>query len=107
MLTLNKIILVGYLSKDLIPRYLDGGRLIVVGRLFTNDLWIDDTGLTKQESVYHNVIFKYDKAKIALEKIHKNDLVYIDGKLKFREWIGKNGLKRCVSEVNVINFSKL
>jgi|GEM_PF-3036565 len=107
MMTLNKVILTGILVKDLIFKELDDSSQIAIGRLYTNDFWEDEKGVKHQVMDYHNLIFKSDQAGVALYRLRQNDLIYVDGKLKYRNWTSKDGTQQITAEIIVSSFKAL
>jgi len=103
MHTLNKVILTGILINNLISKKLDNGRIQVTAKLATNDFWEDDQLIKHQLVDYHTLIFKYDLAQIALDKLSKNSLVHVDGKLKYRNWKNTENQQRWTSEI-IVNY---
>jgi len=103
MYTLNKVILTGFLTKDLTIKNLDSGNIQVTAKLATNDFWEDEQGIKHQVIDDHTLIFKYDLAQIALDRLYKGSLVHVDGKLKYRNWKNIENQQRWTSEI-IVNY---
>ncbi|WP_248920497.1 single-stranded DNA-binding protein [Pseudomonas entomophila] len=97
----NKVILVGTCGQDPEVRYLPNGNAVTSLSLATSEAWTDkQTGQKVEKTEWHRVVLFGKVAEIAGEYLRKGSQVYIEGKLKTREW-EKDGIKRYVTEVHV------
>ncbi|MDF9619533.1 single-stranded DNA-binding protein [Pseudomonas entomophila] len=98
---INKVILVGTCGQDPEVRYAPNGTAITNLSLATSESWNDrQTGQKVEKTEWHRVTLFGKVAEIAGEYLRKGSQVYIEGKLKTREW-EKDGIKRYVTEVHV------
>ena len=90
MASVNKVILVGNLGRDPEVRYNPAGNAICHVSIATTSQWKDKaTGMRREETEWHRVVF-YDRlAEIAGEYLKKGRSVYIEGRLKTRKWQDK------------------
>ncbi|HEY8740604.1 MAG TPA: single-stranded DNA-binding protein [Candidatus Dormibacteraeota bacterium] len=96
---INRVIMVGRLTRD--PEVHDtasGGKLANM-RLVTSEYRKGEDGQRKDEVQYHSVVAIGRLGEVCADYLGKGRLVYIEGKLRTREWEGKDGLHRYTTEV--------
>ena len=103
---INKVILVGNLTKPAEIKNTSSGGVVALLNLATNESWVDKTsGEKKSKAEYHRItVFN----KLA-EVIQKLDLdtgtqLYIEGQLTHRDYLDKTGQKKYVTEVKLGGF---
>ncbi len=97
--SINKVILIGNLGKDPELRYTSSGVAVATFSLATNESWKDPEGNTQERTQWHNVVAWRKLAEICGEYLKKGGKVYIEGRLQYRNYDDKNGVKRSVTEV--------
>ncbi|MGI8607697.1 MAG: single-stranded DNA-binding protein [Candidatus Dormibacteria bacterium] len=96
---INRVIMVGRLTRD--PEVHDtasGGKLINM-RLVTTEYRKSEDGQRHDEVQYHSIVALGRLGEICADYLAKGRLVYIEGKLRTREWEGKDGLHRYTTEI--------
>jgi single-strand DNA-binding protein len=96
---INRVIMVGRLTRD--PEVHDttsGGKVSNL-RLVTSEYRKSEDGQRREEVQYHSVVAFGRLGEICAEYLRKGRLVYIEGKLRTREWDGKDGIHRYTTEV--------
>ncbi|MFY9614749.1 MAG: single-stranded DNA-binding protein [Candidatus Dormiibacterota bacterium] len=96
---INRVTIVGRLTRD--PEVHDtasGGRLSNL-RIVTDEVRKDADGNRKEEVQYHSVVAFGRLGEICADYLRKGRLVYVEGKLRTREWDGKDGLHRYTTEI--------
>jgi len=96
---INRVTLVGRLTRD--PEVHDtasGGQLVNM-RLVTTEFRKGEDGARKEEVQYHSVVAFGRLAEVCSDYLRKGRLVYIEGKLQTREWTNKEGVKQYTTEV--------
>lgn len=97
----NRVILIGTLGQDPEVKYLGNGNAVCNLSLATSEQWKDkQSGEKKEATEWHRVVLFGKVAEIAGEYCRKGGQVYIEGKLKTREW-EKDGIKRYSTEIVV------
>ena len=98
--SVNKVILVGHLGRDVETRYTPSGVPVSQFTLATNRRWKDQqTGDWKEETDWHRIVlWRNDNL---LQYLTKGKQVYIEGSLRTRNWEDKEGQKRSTTEVVV------
>lgn len=108
MAGINKVILVGNLGKDPEVRYLEGGTAVANFTLATSETYKDrTTGEKKTSTEWHNVVVWRGLAEIAEKYLKKGMQVYVEGKLRTRQWQDKDGNNRYTTEIVGDNFQML
>lgn len=108
MAGINKVILVGNLGKDPEVRYLEGGTAVANFTLATSETFKDKTnGERKTNTEWHNIVLWRGLAEIAEKFLKKGMQVYIEGKLRTRQWQDKDGNNRYTTEVVADNLQML
>jgi len=99
MAGVNKVILVGNLGRDPEVRHLESGVPVASFSVATSETYNDkNTGERKTITEWHNVVLWRGLAEIAEKYLHKGDQVYIEGKLRTRQW-EKDGVTRYSTEI--------
>ena len=107
MAGVNKVILVGNLGKDPEVRHLESGVPVASFSLATSESYKDrNTGERKTVTEWHNVVLWRGLAEVAEKFLKKGDQVYIEGKLRTRQWESDNGT-RYTTEVIGDNMTML
>lgn len=103
--SLNKVMLIGNLTRDPNLRYTPNGTAVCSFGLATNRSWASADGGEKQERVeFHNVVSWAKLAEICGQLLHKGDKVYLEGRLQTREWKGDDDQSRRTTEVVIDNM---
>jgi len=97
----NKVILIGNAGSDPEVRYAPNGNAFANLTLATSESWKDkQTGQLQERTEWHRVVFSGKIAEIVGEYVRKGQQLYVEGKLRTREW-EKDGVKRYTTEVLV------
>jgi len=108
MAGINKVILVGNLGKDPEVRYLEGGTAVANFPIATSETYKDkNTGERKTNTEWHNIVLWRGLAEIAEKYLKKGNQIYIEGKLRTRQWQDKDGNNRYTTEVVGDNLQML
>jgi single-strand DNA-binding protein len=99
MANLNKVLLIGNLTKDPELRYTPGGTAVANLRMATNRTFKDKTGETRQEACFLTVVAWDKQAEVCNQYLHKGSPLFVEGRLQSRSWDGPDGKKRSVIEV--------
>ena len=100
MAGINKVILVGNLGKDPEVRYLEGGTAVANFPIATSETYKDrNSGEKKTNTEWHNIVLWRGLAEIAEKYLKKGSQVYIEGKLRTRQWQDKDGNNRYSTEI--------
>jgi single-strand DNA-binding protein len=99
MANLNKVLVIGNLTRDPELRYTPGGTAVANLRLATNRRYKDKSGELKQEVCYLTVVTWDKQAEVCNQYLHKGSPLFVEGRLQSRTWDGPDGKKRSVVEI--------
>ncbi|HXG38173.1 MAG TPA: single-stranded DNA-binding protein [Bacteroidota bacterium] len=97
--SVNKVILLGNLGKDPELRYTNSGVAVATFSLATNEQRRDPSGNVQEKTEWHNIVAWSKLAEICGEYLKKGSKVYLEGRLQYRSYDDKNGVKRYVTEI--------
>jgi single-strand DNA-binding protein len=98
-MNLNKVFLIGRLTKDPELKNLPSGKNLCQISIATDRFYTDKDGNKKQETEFHNVILFGRLAEIASQYLKKGSLVFIEGRLRTRNWEDESGNKKSRTEI--------
>lgn len=99
--SLNKVILIGNLTRDPEMRYTNSGTPVATFGMATNKSWKDTNGETKELAEFHNLVAWNKMAEICQQLLAKGMKVYVEGSLNTRSWEGEDGVTRYKTEIRV------
>lgn len=103
--SLNKVMLIGNLTRDPNLRYTPNNTAVCSFGIATNRSWSPANGGEKQDRVeFHNIVAWSKLADICGQLLHKGDKVYVEGRLQTRDWKGDDGAERKTTEVVIDNM---
>jgi len=106
--TLNKVMLIGYLGDDVKMHYFDGGNCIGRFPLATNETYTNKTTNEKITSTeWHNLVVRNKAAEICEKYLTKGDKIYVEGRIKSRQWQAEDGSTKFTTEIQVTEFTFL
>jgi len=103
-MNVNKVILVGRLTRDPEIRNTSGGQSVATVSMATNRFWKDKSGQKQEQTEYHNVILWGRLAEIAGQYLTKGQEAYFEGRLQTRKYTDKSGVERRITEVVAENM---
>src|SRR5262245_1332767 len=102
---LNKVTLIGNLVRDPESRSLPSGQQVTRFTLATNYAWQDAASRAKKEAVdFHDVIAWGKLGEIVQRYVKKGSKVYIEGRLRKRSVVVKDGPRRTTTEIIADNM---
>jgi single-strand DNA-binding protein len=99
MSSLNKILLIGHLGKDPEIRYTPDGSPVATFSLATSENWTDKNGSRQEHTEWHNIVAWNRLADLSKRFLAKGRQVYVEGRIRSREWSDREGNKRRTTEV--------
>ncbi len=99
--SLNKVILIGNLTRDPILRESSSGVLVCTFGLATNTSWKDGEGNVQERAEFHNILAFNKLAEICAQVLASGMLVYIEGELRTRVKEKDNGEKYYKTEIKL------
>lgn len=95
---LNKVIIIGNLTRDPELKALPSGVQVVNMSIATNRTWKDKDGQKKEEVEFHNVVAFGKTAELSAQYLKKGQSALIEGRLQTRSW-EKDGVKMYRTEI--------
>ncbi len=102
----NSVRLIGRLGQDPEIKTLENGRKMARFSLATNERYKKANGEVAENTDWHNLVAWGPKAEFAEKHLHKGREISVEGKLTSRSYVGKDGVKKYITEV-VLNEIKL
>ena len=104
---LNKVMLIGNLTRDPEMRTTPGGQNVCSFGLATNLVWNDQSGPRQTRAEFHNIVAWRKLAEICAQYLKKGNKIYIEGRMQTRDWQDKEGNKRQRTEIVADNMIML
>lgn len=98
-MNLNKVFLIGRLTRDPENRTLPSGQPVCSFGLATDRFFIDKEGKKQQQTEFHNIVLFGRLAEIASQYLKKGSLAFIEGRIRTRNWQDNSGNKRSRTEI--------
>jgi single-strand DNA-binding protein len=105
--TVNKVILIGRLGKDPEVKYTPSGAPVAKFTLATDEVFKDRSGEQQKHTEWHNIVAWNKLAEICGEYLTKGKLVYIEGRIRSRQWEDQAGNKRTAYEIIALGMQML
>ncbi len=106
--TLNKVMLIGHLGDEVKMHFFEGGNSIGRFPIATNETYTNrQTGEKVSTTEWHNIVVRNKLAEICEKYLSKGDKVYLEGRIKTRQWEGQDGAKRYATEIHVSDMTFL
>lgn len=99
--SLNKVMLIGNLTRDPETRYTGNGTAVATFGLATNKSWKDTEGNPQESTQFHNIVAWNKMAEICQQILAKGMKVYVEGELNTRSWEGEDGQTKYKTEIRV------
>lgn len=99
MVSLNKIFLVGNLTKDPELRYTPQGTAVTTLRIAANRTFKDKSGQPQKDTCFVNVVVWSQMAEVCNQYLQKGRQVFVEGRLQSRSWQNNEGKNRSTLEV--------
>jgi len=97
--SLNKVELIGNLTRDPELRYTPQGTPVCSFGIATNRSWVTDSGEKKEEAEFHRIVAWNKLAELCSQLLTKGRKIYIEGRLANRSWTGQDGAQRNITEI--------
>lgn len=108
---LNKVMLIGNVGADPEIRYFEGGASgstkVASIRLATTEKYTSRTGETRENTEWHSISAWRGLADLAEKYIKKGTQIYVEGRLRTREYTDQTGAKRYRTEIQADNIQLL
>jgi len=106
-MSLNRVQLIGNLTRDPEVRQIPGGQTVATLSIATNFSWVDQSGQKQDKAEYHTVVAWRKLADICGQYLRKGSKIFMEGRLQTRDWEGEDGVKRYKTEIVADNMIML
>lgn len=97
--SLNRVQLIGNLTRDPELRYTPQGTAVCTIGLATNRSWTTDSGDKKEEVEYHKIIAWNKLGELCSQLLSKGRKIYVEGRLSTRSWTAQDGAQKTTTEI--------
>src|SRR6185312_17005942 len=85
----NRVVLIGNLGKEPDIQHLEGNIAVAKFPLATTETYKDKSGTLVSQTEWHTIVLWRGLAELAQKYLHKGSLVYIEGRIRTRNWEDK------------------
>ena len=107
MASLNRVMLIGNLTRDPELRYIPSGSAVATFTLGVNRVYKTQSGEKKEQASFIRIVVWGRRAEVCGEYLSKGSPVFIEGRLQSRDWQTQDGQKRNTVEVIADNVQFL
>ena len=97
----NKVTLVGYTGKEVEMISFENGNVKAAVSLATSDYYTNAKGDKVEETQWHSLVAFGKTAEILQKYVTKGKEIAVEGKLTYRSYDDKDGVKRYITEIKV------
>ncbi|OGF51486.1 hypothetical protein A3I27_03860 [Candidatus Giovannonibacteria bacterium RIFCSPLOWO2_02_FULL_43_11b] len=102
-MNLNKVFLIGNLTRDPEMRALPSGQSVASFGIATNRIYKKD-GKQEKQTEFHNIVAFGRLAEICSQYLTRGKMVFVEGRLVNRNWEAKDGTKKNRTEIIMENM---
>src|SRR5260370_16038088 len=97
--SLNRVQVIGNLTRDPELRYTPAGTAVATFGVATNRSWTTDTGEKKEEVEFHKIVAWNKLGELCSQLLSKGRKVYVEGRLAYRKYTNKDGIEKDSTEI--------
>jgi len=97
--SLNKVMLIGNLTRDPELRYTPNGAAVCTIGIATNRYWTTESGEKKEDTEFHRVVAWNKLAELCSQLLTKGRKIYVEGRLRTSSWQAADGTQRNTTEI--------
>jgi single-strand DNA-binding protein len=105
--SLNKVTLIGNLTRDPEMRYTPQGTAVCTFGVATNRQWATEGGEKKEDVEFHKIVAWNKLAEICAQLLKKGKKVYVEGRLQTRTWQAQDGAQKSTTEIIISDMIML
>lgn len=102
--SLNRVILIGNLTRDPELKYTPNGTAVCTFGVATNRSWTTQDGQTKEDTQFHRIVAWQKLAELCGKLLTKGRKIYLEGRITYRSFVGKDGQQRTITEIVMDDF---
>lgn len=103
----NKVLLIGNVGRDPEVRHLETGVAVATVTLATTERYKDKNGQYQDLTEWHTIVCWRNLAELAEKYINKGSQIFVEGRIRTRNWTDQNGQKRYTTEILADNIRLL
>lgn len=104
-MNLNKVMILGNLTRDPELRQTPGGKSVCSFDVATNRVWLSQSGEKNEKAEFHRIVAWGKLAEICGQYLSRGRLVFIEGRIETQSWQDKEtGAKRYRTEIVAENM---
>jgi len=107
MASLNKVFLIGNLTRDPELRYTPSGLAVTTFTIAANRSYTTQSGEKKDTATFMRIVAWGKRAETCGEYLNKGSLVFVEGRIQNRTWQASDGTQRYTVEVIANNVQFL
>lgn len=104
MLSLNRATILGNATRDAEIRYTPNGQAVASFGVATNRRFTTKDGNVQEDTQYHDIVAWAKLAEIADQIVKRGRRIYVEGRLRTRQWQGQDGTQRQRTEIIAENL---
>lgn len=104
MRSVNKVILLGNVTREPDLKYTPSGVAVCRVGLATNRSWTNKDGQKQEEAEFSNIVFWDNAAELITQYVKTGDRLYIEGRLKTNKWEDDNGTTHYSTDIIANDF---
>lgn len=102
--SLNRAIIIGNLTRDPELKYTPNGTAVCTFGVATNRTWTTADGTQKEDVQYHRIVAWQKLAELCGKLLTKGKKVFLEGRLTYRTFVGRDGQERSITEIVLDDF---
>lgn len=106
-MSLNKVLLIGNVGAEPSVRYLEGNVKVASFNLATSERRRESNGETREITEWHSIVVWRASAEYVEKYVHKGSQLYVEGKIRTRNYTDQSGVKKYVTEIVADNLQLL
>ncbi|MFA8300464.1 MAG: single-stranded DNA-binding protein [Hyphomicrobiales bacterium] len=106
-MSVNKVILIGRLGVDPEIKSFESGAKVATFRMATTEFYKNKEGQRVEHTEWHSIVMWRNLADICEKYVRKGDQLYVEGRIRTRQWEDKDGNKRYTTEIEGLNMNML
>jgi single-strand DNA-binding protein len=103
----NRVQLIGFLGQEIEIKELAEGKKVAHLTIATHERRKGSDGKKELHTTWHNLIAWNKKAEVMAKIFTKGQRLYVEGRLNYREYVGKDNVKKQATEIVISDFKKL
>jgi single-strand DNA-binding protein len=96
---LNRVLLIGNLTRDPELRYTPAGMPVVSFGLATNRVWVTKQGERKEDAQFHRIVAWNKLAELCSQLLSKGRRIYVEGRIQYREYTDQENNRKQICEI--------